>query len=432
MSAILNKVISSFFMAITGLFVVRNIGGGKIHKNSIIGYIILILSIIVPIFNYGDKYSFFSTIIVYILLVFSYKDILKISFTKITIACSIMMLSAALLDCIISGIVVPFLSFERARENIYICIISSTSISIILLLIFNNRIIKDNFQKFILRISDKRSTNVIIFFVLMIIAISIILYVISINFKMNEMFTISFLIVLIFDSLVIILMIEKSNYDKLSNEYDVLFNYVKIFEDWIENEQLNRHEFKNQLAILRCMTKEKKVKDKIDSIINDNINIDNKMINQLKNLPNGGFKGLLYYKIVIAKNLKVNIDVDVSKGVNQKLKKYNNTELKIISNLIGIYCDNAIEAAKETKRKLVLIEIYTYSDQINVVISNTFNQDKYISNRYQKGVSSKGQGRGNGLYFANKIISKNKWIIEKQEEINDLYIQKLYIRKIKN
>ena len=55
--------------------------------------------------------------------------------------------------------------------------------------------------------------------------------------------------------LVIILIIEKSNYDKLLTEYDGLFKYVKIFEDWIENEQFNRHEYKNQLAVIKGLSK---------------------------------------------------------------------------------------------------------------------------------------------------------------------------------
>ena len=45
------------------------------------------------------------------------------------------------------------------------------------------------------------------------------------------------------------------------------------------------------------------------------------MIGQLKNLPSGGFKGLLYYKIAVARNSKVNIDVDVGSDVAKRLKK---------------------------------------------------------------------------------------------------------------
>ena len=225
------------------------------------------------------------------------------------------------------------------------------------------------------------------------------------------------------------LLSERGNYEKLLDEYDSLFKYVRVFEDWIETEQLNRHEYKNQLAVLRCMTKERKVKDKIDSIITDYINVDNEMINQLKNLPNGGFKGLLYYKMAVAKNNGIKVELDVSMGAGNMLCKFKNEKLKTLSNLIGIYFDNAIEAAKDTKKKIVSLEIYEYDNIIDIVISNTFNQKYNISNRNKKGFSTKGQGRGNGLYFASKLLSKNKWIIDSQEIYKDFYIQKLSITK---
>ena len=48
-------------------------------------------------------------------------------------------------------------------------------------------------------------------------------------------------------------------YNKLTEEYDSMFNYVNEFEDWLEKEQFNRHEYKNQLAVLRCLSTEKKI-----------------------------------------------------------------------------------------------------------------------------------------------------------------------------
>lgn len=297
--------------------------------------------------------------------------------------------------------------------------------------VMNFKVVRSKISHFISKIENKRATHFIIFFILIVIAICILLYVISKNFKLNGVFTTSFLILIIFYLLVIILIIEKENYDKLFSKYDNLFNYVRVFEDWIENEQLIRHEYKNQLAVLRCMTKEKEVKEKIDSIISNNINIDGEMIGQLKNLPSGGFKGLLYYKIAVARNSKVNIDVDVGSDVAKRLKKFNKEELEILSKLIGIYCDNAIEAAKDTRKKIVLIEIYEYNKTVHIVISNTFNKKKDISRRYEKGVSTKGEGRGNGLYFANKLISKNKWIEEKQDIVDNFYIQRISVIKSK-
>ena len=206
-----------------------------------------------------------------------------------------------------------------------------------------------------------------------------------------------------------------------------MFNYVKVFENWIEEEQFIRHEYKNQLAVLRSMTKEKKVKDKIDSIIAENINIDDSMINELKNLPNGGLKGLLYYKLAVAKNKNVNVEVDVSPTVGKFLKKLSEEQIKVLSKLLGVYCDNAIEAASDTKKKIVSIEIYCLENAVNFVVSNTFDKNKIISNRNEKGVSTKGKGRGNGLYFAGKLLNRNNWIEEKQNIVNDFYIEKISI-----
>ena len=89
----------------------------------------------------------------------------------------------------------------------------------------------------------------------------------------------------------------------------------------------------------------------------------------------------------------------------------------------------ADDSAKDTKKKIVSLEIYEYDNIIDIVISNTFNQKYNISNRNKKGFSTKGQGRGNGLYFASKLLSKNKWIIDSQEIYKDFYIQKLSITK---
>ena len=62
-------------------------------------------------------------------------------------------------------------------------------------------------------------------------------------------------------------------------------------------------------------------------------------------------------------------------------------------------------------------------------MSNTYNKTSIIDNMNAKGASSKGKGRGNGLYFAQKIIEKNKWIKEKHEIIDKYYIVTLTISK---
>ncbi len=429
MSVPITKFICSALMAVVGLIVVKNISGSKEKLLSIKSIALMICLIIVPAFMHTTDYNFLYGIINYILMIVTYKYILNLSFTKAIISCGILLFSLFLLDFISNLFLAIFLSVDQMRNTWYINLSINIIFSIILLIVYNNKKIYRYFENLIDKISKRRQTNVIIFLLLTIVAMSTLLYLLGNNYNLNAVFTTNFLIFLIFFLLVIILVGEKNSYVKLSDDYENLFHYVKVFEDWIEDEQLIRHEYKNQLAVLRCLTKEKKVKNKIDEIISDTINIDNHIINQLKNLPSGGLKGLLYYKIAVARNNDINIEVDVSQDASPVLNTLNQDELKTISKLIGIYCDNAIEAAKETKKKIILIEIYEINNIANIVISNTCKENKVLLNRYDKGVSTKGKGRGNGLYFAKKMLTKNTWIEESQEIIDGYYIETLKITK---
>lgn len=431
MSVPITKFICSALMAVVGLIVVKNISGSKEKLLSIKSIALMICLIIVPAFMHTTEYTNLYTIIIYLITIVTYKYILNITFPKAVISCGVVFLSLFALDLIASITLAFFLSIDQARNTWYINVITNIIFSIILISVYGNKKIIEIVTVFIEKLSRKRQVNMIIFLLLAVIAMSTLLYLLGNNYELNAVFTTNFLIFLIFFLLVIILVGEKNSYVKLSDDYENLFHYVKIFEDWIEDEQLIRHEYKNQLAVLRCLTKEKKVKNKIDDIISDTINIDNHMINQLKNLPSGGLKGLLYYKIAVARNNDINIEVDVSQDASPILNTLNQDELKIISKLIGIYCDNAIEAAKETKKKIVLIEIYEINNIANIVISNTCKENKVLLNRYDKGVSTKGKGRGNGLYFAKKMLTKNTWIEESQEIIDGYYIETLKITKKK-
>lgn len=429
MSVPITKFICSALMAVVGLIVVKNISGSKEKLLSIKSIVLMLCLIIVPAFTYTTDYNFLYGVINYLLMIVTYKYVLNLNFTKAIVSCGILLLSLFLLDFISSIFFAMFISVEKMRDTWCINLSMNILFSIIILAVFRTKRVYRYFENLIDKTSRKRQTNIVIFLLLAVIAMSTLLYLLGNNYELNAVFTTNFLIFLIFFLLVIILVGEKNSYVKLSDDYENLFNYVKIFEDWIEDEQLIRHEYKNQLAVLRCLTKEKKVKDKIDEIISDTINIDNHMINQLKNLPSGGLKGLLYYKIAVARNNDINIEVDVSQDASPVLNALNQDELKIISKLIGIYCDNAIEAAKDTKKKIVLIEIYEINDIANIVISNTCKENKVLLNRYDKGISTKGKGRGNGLYFAKKMLNRNTWIEESQEIIDGYYIETLKITK---
>lgn len=340
-----------------------------------------------------------------------------------------------MLLCLIGDLLVAIITttiFSNNMEVINDTIIGFSINTIILgitLITINIPIIKKKLCEFANNIKHKKKISTVVFFSLTIIIFCILGFHISSALYFNISYIVTIIVIAILWTLIIIFINSRNKYDNLVKEYDSLFLYVQNFEEWIEKEQLNRHEYKNQLAVLRCLTKEKKVKNKIDEILEDNINIEGQAVTNLKNLPKGGIKGLMYYKAAIAQKQKINLITDVSLEKNGILTKLSEKDIRILCKLIGIYFDNAIEAAVESRKKALTIEVYEFKNKVNIVFSNTYKKHKNMKDRNKKGVSSKGEGRGNGLYFAKKLIKENPWIEETQEIIDNYYIQKITVNK---
>ena len=411
----------------TGFIIVNKIVSSGV-KRSNLAYLAVLLLAIFSIFLYPIQYTPVYTMMVFLLNIIIYKIIYKLNIEEATIVCSIFMIILFISDLLVTLIFRIFYTVDQIRTDHLIFVMSNLAIGITCICIINTKIIYNLLKKFYENIKKKKAIRSLRFLILIIVGYCYLVYNITNSKTYGTNFIVNTIIMAIIGILAYIFIQNKNSYNQLSDEYDTLFDYVQNFEDWIEKEQLNRHEYKNQLAVLRCLTKEKKVKDKIDEILEDNINIEGEIVHKLKELPKGGLKGLMYYKAAIAQKNKIKLMVDVSLQRKTLLNKLTEDQIKVLCKLIGIYFDNAIEAAQETRKKNILLEIYEFKDKVNIVISNTYKKSKNFNNRNERGVTTKGEGRGNGLYFANNLIEKNNWIISNQEEIDDYYIQTLTIK----
>ncbi len=429
MLEVLSEIIGLTIMTIAGFYIIKKIIESNQKITSAKNISIVALGVVIPLMIYQVEYKSIYTLITYLTNIIIYKLIFKENIGKSIILTSIAMIITFIADLLFSIIIIPFFDVKDIRGIWYLKIISNIAIliiSIVLLKILEKMKILKKINKMT---NTMENTSLILFLILLIVVITIFAYNSYTIFKWNEEYILNIILIIVFLLLLYIFLREKTNYEKLSGEYDMLFSYVQNFEDWIEREQLNRHEYKNQLAVLRCLTKEKKVKNKIDEILEDNINIEGQAVTNLKSLPKGGIKGLMYYKAAIAQKYKINLTTDVSIESSGILTKLSERDIRVLCKLIGIYFDNAIEAAQESRKKNISIEIYELKDKVSFVFSNTFKKYKNMKDRNKKGVSSKGEGRGNGLYFAAKLIKENPWITEKQEIIDNYYIQQIIIKK---
>ena len=424
--------ICAFIMSLLGYYVINKVVKPQNNRPYWIKIFLILLLTVISIILHPIQYTGLYTITIFLLNIIIYKYLFNITFEESIISCSILMFLIICSDIIYSIILMIFFSTSKIRTDYIIMLISNVIVSVITIVLFRIKALQVQLIKFYDNIVPKKSINNIAFIILIIFELTSLVY----NMVNSDIFRLEYIINLIIVVILVIITIifiqSKNNYKKLAAEYDSLFNYIQTFEDWIEKEQLNRHEYKNQLAVLRCLTNEKKVKDKIDEILEDNINIEGQAVTQLKYLPKGGIKGLMYYKAALAQKQKINLTADVSIDSKGILTKLTEQKIRILCKLIGIYFDNAIEAAAESRKKNLTIEIYELENKVNFIFSNTFKKHRNMKDRNKKGVSSKGIGRGNGLYFATKLIKENPWIQERQEIIDNYYIQEISIKNIKN
>ncbi len=425
----LYKIICSLIMIFTIFYIIKKIlDEPHIHINvKIIGC--LLISIIISVMLHRIQYTMIFSLTMYLINIIFFKEIFNISLEKSSICTTIAMTIMLISDMLVSFVMRGFFDINEIRNSEILNITANVAVGTLSIIFININKNVNPIKQFLSSLTEKIVVGNWIFFVLLIVDFSCLAYNITITETYVKGYFINLIVIIVFIVIMFIYIQGKNDYKKLSDEYDNMFIYVQNFEDWIEKEQLNRHEYKNQLAVLRCLTKEKKVKEKIDEILEDNINIEGQAVTNLKNLPKGGIKGLMYYKAAIAQKQKINLTTDVSIESKGLLTKLSEKQVRILCKLIGIYFDNAIEAAAESRKKNLMIEIYELKDRVSIVFSNTFKRHKNMKDRNKKGVSSKGEGRGNGLYFASKLIKENKWLEQKQEIIDNYYIQQVFVSK---
>lgn len=278
--------------------------------------------------------------------------------------------------------------------------------------------------------------KIIISSILIVLCLSVVAF--SIYENLSNAYSITYFIVInIFFISVYVFMIgffvQKSNNNRLTSKYDQLIDYSKTYEQELVKRSKKQHEFKNQLVIIKSMVedKDKEVIDYINGILNDNDkNKDTKWLTILTNIPLGGLKGLIYYKINEMTNKDIKVNLDVAESLNKKsLWKTYSDNSHDISKIIGVYIDNAIEAASESEEKVIEVQFYLENENIILCLGNTFTGEVDLTKIDNEGYSTKGNNRGYGLPLAKDLLTKHSDILLAERTIIDnYYVQKLIIK----
>lgn len=395
----------------------------KINKtNILICLLISFLYCLVLTFETKEIMVIFKFILTMLLFKIVYND----NLSKLLINSFFIYVIFAIGEMFFAIIFVMLLNIDQTfvQTNFIGIIFANVSILVIVLILINFHFIEKNIVRIIEWYKNKKIVNNIILIFFGLIMMFFFIFYNYLKIESKEIFFINnafFISVIIF---IISFFKEKTDNARLSSEYDQLLDYVKTYEEVIEEKSKNQHEYNNQLILIREMlgNRNKKVREYIDQILSiENEQSKSNWLNKIKNIPNGGLKGLIHYKIVEMEKKKIKLYIDINENVNnKKTNKYLRDNLNDISKIIGVYLDNAREAALKSKEKYIIIEVECNKDKLNFSISNTYKGGINLSKIDNAGYSKKGKNRGYGLSLVHDIISKRD-DVEQYREFNGIY-----------
>lgn len=279
--------------------------------------------------------------------------------------------------------------------------------------------------KKIIEISKSSYINITIIF-LTIFFIIILSTKLSLEYNFQKYF-LDTLLLLIFLFFFVFALVKNYLAQKEKREKEVLLDFISKYEKIIDENRENKHEMLNNLIILRSF--DDRNDSEYDKVINELIvrygKNSGETVKNISKLPKG-LKGILYYKMNDMKQKHINLTVSISQRVSSPLEKLETEEYVILSKIVGIIMDNALEAALKSKDKSVFIEVYEQNGIVIMVIENSCDSIVNVNDIKKKNFSTKGTGRGLGLHIAELLLKKSKHITMSQHS-TDVFITKITI-----
>ena len=323
---------------------------------------------------------------------------------------------------LISTFIIHLIIGERDLDSITYCMIIIAIMSSLIYLLSKNKIKINRKVKLSVFFSRYKSINIIV--------LNLFIFFLFIKVLLtNELMETNIVIPITILGLILIgvncyfyVFLYKIFNEKKKNEIKKSFN--PLINDLMGKLKANEHEYKNHLntiwSIAQISTQEE-IRDKIKEYISNLVD-DNEEFSKLLDVENTIVKAVLYNKAQRAEKLGVTYNYKVT--TNLKNISLDNSELTVVlSNLLN----NAIEATSMIKKKEMEVVIAEENKYYIVNVKNyTENIDaESLSNIFKMGYTTKGEGRGYGLYNVKELVDKHKGKIEidLQYDIIDITIK---------
>lgn len=192
-----------------------------------------------------------------------------------------------------------------------------------------------------------------------------------------------------------------------TQEQEILRSYTEKLESHYQDMRRFKHDYMNILATMTCYIQEndmEKLKHYFDQHIvpSSRLLVNNDaIISKLSNIKVLEVKGILYTKLVQAMNQNLNISLELTQEITSI-----NMNSSALSLMLGIFLDNAIEAAAMTEARILHIALVKKDNGIIFHLENsTLPLTRPLDQLCEPGVTTKKDHNGLGLCTVKELLA---------------------------
>lgn len=421
---LLNVILSAVLSGIMPYIAIINISGKNLKLKDFVFYLIMFIPLLLV------DYIFFSGIAKLVFSIISIIISLHLSLFKRDISNSVYYafayeILASISEIIISVFILLIFKLDGSGySNIpYSLLISSILNNILVILFSKIKFVSKNIKK--INLSIKKNNKDWIYIILIMILMVLFITFNKYNMQSSLEYYISIGLVVFVVVSFIYVIYNKFQRQAMEDKYNESMEYVLRYEKIINEQGKKNHEYNNQLMVIKgYIDKPERLSEYLDEVIGEHKTGQNYTVKQLGFLPDGGVKGLLYHKLSKMKDNDIKYYLYVDQNLKDKDSDcFNLKTYRDFTKLIGVFLDNAIDAALKSEEKEIEVELKDKDDYLLLTISNTYDKNIDINKVGKSGFTTKGVGHGFGLSIVKDIARTNSEIETFSSKENDKFIQ---------
>ncbi len=219
------------------------------------------------------------------------------------------------------------------------------------------------------------------------------------------------LFILVMPALLVLLVIfmkwirAQAEVEQMKQEMEITNKMDEKYGELLDDIRVKQHGFKNHVTAILSTHYTYKTYEKLVEVQDEYCNAllnENKYSNLLQ-IGNKVLVGFLYDKFREMENDDVGVKCEIYTSI-EKCK----VQTFYLVEILGILLDNAFEAVKNTEKNIIILKVSEIGDKYLFAVRNISRYVPYeeIENWFRKGVSSKGNNRGLGLYYVKCLCQE--------------------------